>query len=977
MMVVLIVESVPPSLRGELSKWMIEPKAGVFVGTVSAIVRDLLWKKACAEVGWGGCTMIYSAANEQGFAIRSYGDTTRQVEEFDGLFLVRRLSERETKPPLAMYLWAKQEPFHSLPCHMVDVGHVAMELLRTAPFATVLSRLAQAADCPPDTLLNWIGYLVALHDWGKGWRTFQAGGSDSILKPLREAGLNVEIDEQQRHIRHEVISRLWIEEHLESWAGWDRRSIRTAGSAIAMHHGRVGQDLPTLLEFPTAHKWFELRGEVEELVRSAFHPKPWSARFKEHSVVGMLLSGLIVWADWVASNEELFPLRWRGEPWDLYQVYSRAAARGAVAQLGLTDINPWRKPKSFTDVWKQFDPRPVQQACEELIAAGAEPGLLIVEAPMGEGKSEAALYVASQWIRGGGGMYVAMPTAATSNQMFERVRAFAREHDPKAEAGVQLVHGTSWLVDRTTTEKDPEVSDDDVRRDGTAADWFKPKKRSLLATYGVGTIDQALMAVLHVKHSFLRMFGLAGKVLVVDEVHAYDPYMNEILTLLLRWLHSLGTPVILLSATLPATRRRALISAYLGQEVEDAPGAHHYPLLTYVSPGGEVRAIPVERGDRRLDVQILRHPSLLGDPSAVAGLIAERVADGGCLCVIANTVDSAQRIYDAFKAHDPETPTLLFHSRFRAMDRRRIEDQALAWFDKRSLLRETDPERTVRPKKAVLIATQVVEQSLDLDFDEMITEIAPIDLLLQRVGRLHRHKRPGRERPAVLHVLLPSEGDFDYGASGRVYAPYVLFRTHLSLPDVFTLPTDIRPLVEKVYSSVSGDAPADLDPILERMREEWENRQRSDAKKAEQYLIPEPSERAFKLDRNARRLYEADEESAQTYFTAKTRLGDQTMSALLIERGEVATLLDSPRAPSREDLQELLLHSASIPRWWLRDVEPDEGYEPVLQAPRWLSTEVVLFLIEGEWRGRDTKTGRAVRIVVDGEYGVRRLETEA
>lgn len=984
-MVVLMVESAPPSLRGELSKWMLEPKAGVYVGSVSGAVRDLLWDKVCASVRDGGSIMIYSASNEQGFAIRSWGDTSRVIEQWEGLYLARRLprltGDALNMAPTVMRLWAKAEPFQPLPCHLVDVGFVALELLETLAFGVVKQRLADAMGCPPEQVRGWIGYLVALHDWGKCWRNFQARGPDNVREALFAAGLRLDGDEHERW-RHEVLSRVWLQEHLMNWAGWSRRSANTAGAAVASHHGRLGQDLPTLMPFSGRDDWEALRDEIETMVRTAFAPESWRADFVHHGVAGVLLSGLIVWADWIASNEELFPLRWTGEAWDDYIELSKLAARAAVERLGLGKDNPWTGIDSFAQAWPALsEPRPIQTAVNPLSSPNP-PGLTIIEAPMGEGKTEAALYLATQCMKQGGGMYVALPTATTSNQMFARVKEFLGEHDRGAAAAVQLVHGTSWLVDKTAPDAPPDLVDEEGDSEGhLALDWFRPRKRSMLATYGVGTIDQALMSVLHVRHGFLRLFGLAGKVLIVDEVHAYDPYMTEELTRLLSWCRALSIHVILLSATLPQARKKELIKAYKNQgspsssaepwsEDEDEKSMA-YPLITTVTSTGEVRHHAVAGGERTTNIRVVKHEGLLGDATGIANLALERVGSEGCLCVIANTVGSAQAIYGELKRLAPDVPTLLFHGRFLVKDRQRVERRALDWFDKRSLLPVRDPRRTERPKRAILVATQVVEQSLDLDFDEMISEIAPIDLLLQRCGRLHRHQRPERTREPVFHIALPNDDSVDFGASGRVYAPYFLLRTRLALPDGWVLPDDLRPLIEVVYGPEPSNLPSRLVEHLALARRQWETEEQKLRECASAYLVPEPYANAFNLHRIARVVLE-DDEGLQRYFSARTRHGNYTVKTLLVERCEWFDIVQADRSPGKPVLRQLMLLTADLPRWWLKDVEAEHGYVSPQRAPRWLPAQQVLFTANGTWRGRDTK-GHAVSIEVDAEFGVRLL----
>lgn len=997
MMVVLIVESAPPNLRGELTKWMLEPKAGVYVGTVSAAVRDLLWKKACAQVRRGGCTMIYSAANEQGFAMRTFGDTTRKVVNREGLYLVQRFHSADDRvleqAEPVMRLWAKVDPFQPLPCHLVDVGNVAVAILDTPFFRKVRQMLSESMEIPEAEINAWIGYIAALHDWGKGWRNFQGRPVEGVPAALHQAGLNLRIVDEEKAFRHEFISRKWIEEHLREHWEWRRRDARTIGAAVGGHHGRWERPLIRLSNFDGIDKWYELKKETELLVREAFLPLNLKPKIQNHSVVAMLLVGVITWADWIASNVELFPLRWSGESWSEYCDLSRTAADRAIGKLGLNreGKEPSTHFNSFSEAWPQFkEPRPIQRVAEQIVNSDSKPGLTIIEAPMGDGKTEAALYIASQCNRDGGGLYVALPTAATSNQMFERVSEFIEHIDPQAASSVQLVHGTSWLVDKIVPDNIFELSegyDPEVARE--AYSWFLPRKRSLLATYGVGTVDQVLMAVLNVKHGFLRLFGLAGKTLIVDEVHAYDAYMTEMLTLLLQWCRELRISVILLSATLPKKQKDELIRAYLhentadGNQVEIGIGVGNlttdkndpYPLITTVEPDTEkIREISVPQSEEAQEIRIEKHEGLLDDPASIADLAVETLGNSGCVCVIVNTISSAQAIYTSLRQRYPQIDSLLFHGRFLVKDRQTIEKRALEWFDKRSLLPSDHPDRLVRPQKAILIATQVVEQSLDLDFDAMITEIAPMDLLLQRSGRLHRHERkerPSHLYPPTLHVLLPSSGTDDFGASSYVYEPYVLLRTRMALGEKWRLPDDIRFLIESVYSDEVPDEISDaLRAKLQKTYEQKDENDQKRAREAEKYLIPQPDARIFQMDFLNSIAFDEQDSGVKSYFTAKTRYGDQTCQVLCIDIEKWLRIEQLKRVPGKELRKDLMLHTVAIPRWWLNNVKPADDYVAISEAPRWLSSvEFVIPTVNDQWFGRNEE-GDAIAIEIQRDLGI-------
>ena len=367
----------------------------------------------------------------------------------------------------------------------------------------------------------------------------------------------------------------------------------------------------------------------------------------------------------------------------------------------------------------------------------------------GGGKTELALHIADQLINrlDLSGSYIAMPTRATSNQMFERFAKYLQARYPSDSINFQLVHGQA--------DQHPHYQQMQARpqREGdesglTAEDWFQNRKRSLLASYGVGTIDQAMLSVLQARHHFVRQFALSHKVVIFDEIHSYDTYMNVIIERLLGWLHAFGAPMILLSATLARQNRVEILRAVGAVKLEGALEMP-YHRMTVVAQDGGVEAYPLPRPKTRT-VAIEGIPP---DEGKLLEVIPPLYEQGGCIAVVCNTVDESIAIARLLRESEgiAADDIWLFHARFPPAWRGEIEEDVLRSFGKDG----------ARPARAILVATQIIEQSLDLDFDLMISRTAPIDLLIQRVGRLHRHERDHRPPHFVQPKLLWRQPEID------------------------------------------------------------------------------------------------------------------------------------------------------------------------------------------------------------------------
>lgn len=704
------------------------------------------------------------------------------------------------------HFWAKTTPDGrpgiTVQAHCLNVGCVAEAIIASLT-ANVRSLL------PPGSTT-----LAALHDIGKITIGFQAKCPQRIVSPdepscsLGEIALSV--------TDHALVSQRFLQ-NLPTFT-----ANRLWAVAVGAHHGRPKGRKVDLVNPPEALlKWAQKhRTRLLEILQEEFGPLPATPpdlRFASYHSDLWLLAGLITVADWIGSNET-----WFSPENGLTPAEARQQAGAALRKIGwpggklrLTEFSAAFTTKSG----KTFNPNPLQQA---VVQAAGSPGVIIVEGPMGCGKTEAALFAAQQLIAAGHqhGIYFALPTQVTSNRIHERIEHFLRR-TLEDEASFRLAHGNAWLEEdfnlrinpaypREATEGDKPT---DTARD--ARSWFASAKQALLAPYGVGTIDQALQGVVAVKHFFVRRFALAGKVVILDEVHSYDIYTGTLITALIRELVNLRCSVIILSATLTAARRNELLAA---AEIKETTAPVDYPLVTHGTSGVECRHIkPVWSSNKRINLR----PAVISVEETIGELIS-RAEAGQHVLWIRNTVVEAQQAFRAVVSSICQDTVRvgLLHSRFPFARRAELEKDWLEYLG---------PNSFTDGLGSILIATQVVEQSVDIDLDFIVSDLAPTDMLLQRMGRLWRHPRPHRQAaqpdfwirlPDVLAATNVAALKSALGRSAWVYAPYVLLRTVAvwKFKSEIILPTDIRPLLEATYAEAETKEPEtwrELHAVLE------------------------------------------------------------------------------------------------------------------------------------------------------------------
>lgn len=807
-------------------------------------------------------------------------------------------------------LWAKTGPdgrWHGLPYHLLDVAATANALWLRLPEASRACPIRSLGDV--EHARKVCVFLAGAHDVGKCNRYFQAKSPDQYGR-LRRSGIDLPSQSVSEPCGHAQASGAYLVRWLcERWR-WGGTAASSVAIAVGGHHGTFFDNthLTSLQidQMPWAGWGACLLDELAAVLGlsdSADMPQPRCL----NPFLGWL-AGFVSVADWLGSHETM--TIWQTEPRPLPAYWADARAR---AEKVLDALN-WRsphlsRPQGLVAFLPQGAmPRSLQQTAADV---GGDYTLAIIEAPTGEGKTEAAFALAEPFRSQGAGVYFALPTMATANGLYRRVEAYLRQATGVPDLNTRLLHSSAWLFrDELRTVANPDPDGQDQAR--IAGDWFASNKRGLLAPYGIGTIDQPLVAALRAKHGFVRLFALAGKVVVIDEVHAYDLYMADLMDVLLGWLAALNCRVVLLSATLPAKRREQLLRAwgYTGQ----LP-ASQYPSITWITPHGRAKS-------RTFDVEARKPLTLSLLPPAMdregwqtgAETILRLVREhGGQGALVLNTVRDAQLAYDWLAGQDLGAVELdLFHARFTVRDRETIERRVLSRFGKDGK----------RHRPAILVATQVVEQSLDLDFDHMVTALAPIDLLIQRAGRLHRHRRnregqlltKGRdERPdPVLHILSPpSDEQAVPELREPMYADDVMLRTHRYLqqsPRIIRAVADVSQAVEAVYGPLDAATASEawLRAYAEAERKAGMQSHRvEDA--VQDAVIPSAWGRALIT---FRRQFLDDDENSEARTAARTRLEDMpSVTLVLLPPGKSVP----PHEPTWQEKRSWVLQSVRTP----------------------------------------------------------------
>ena len=913
----------------------------------------------------------------------------------------------------AMSLWAKKEErcgrFYWLPLwvHLTDTMNVSKWLwnhwLSDSQRYFCVESLNTSDE---ETALNLAMFLGAIHDIGKATPAFQIqkGFNNShdldvcLLERLELAGfqgISSLTLANPRKTHHSIAGEYLLTNEFHVKAD--------IGSIIGGHHGKPVDD-EFFIEAQSAYpaNYYQSEDDKAEIhnqwkkVQHAYFQ--WALETSNFNSVEelpeisqpgqVIYTGLLIMADWISSNAAYFPLI------DISSDDVSDSIERFRDGISLWGIHPPLQIQSYPAMNEMFisrfgfEPREFQRKMYQTIGQISKPGIIILEAPMGLGKTEAAL-AASEIVsskNGSSGLFFGLPTQATSNGMFGRVHSWleniADEYGIKQS--LRLCHGKAALNEEMTSLKQMTYLqniniDEETNGSVYVNEWFSGSKKSSLDDYVVGTVDGFLFTALKQKHLALRHLGFSKKVVIIDEVHAYDTYMQQYLEEAIRWMGAYGTPVILVSATLPQEKRESLITAYLkgagakSREIQFprnyADSSCKYPIISY-SDGKEVKTQTdfSNAEDKIVRVNKLNEEELI---DIVSGLID----GGGVVGIIVNTVRKAQALGQKCKEHFGSNTVDILHSAYIVTDRIKKESDLLSMIGKRGN----------RPEKKIIIGTQVIEQSLDIDLDVLITDLCPVDLLLQRIGRLQRHsiKRPDRHKEPIVYVMGMSEQlDFEKG-SEKVYGKYLLIRTQYYLPEVIRIPSDIPGLINKVYGDEEPDFPEGLLNTYHESFIQMEYIRKEKADKALTYRIGNPHKPVNPNKYNMIAwLKNPDTSDCEEKAAAQVRDIEETIEIIAVKRvghgyGTFGNGEDiSERISDPHIDKELAKQTIRLPHYITRrkgiskTIEALEEYNrkylPVWQNQPWLKGSLGIIFDEN---GRFEMDG--VQMKYDNEFGLR------
>lgn len=714
---------------------------------------------------------------------------------------------------------AKMDTKKELICHLLETGIMTKVLFQDGLLFPLKKRLADLMREDENDVINFICFVAALHDIGKIHPHFQMmiENDNELLH-----GFNIHDTQNFRHEQYgEFVLKTLDSPYFNSLPEKRRKA---AAEMIALHH--LGHDRNNYYEpwGDGSELITDIQKEVVEICFKAFPFKfVHTKTFFCNNGVLTIISAIINFSDWIASSNGVFDETQYSKQDGYLKHLEEQAYRFLENNYMLYIPNEYRfrnvsDYNAFYNIYGITNKRPLQDMVYENCQRSKGGTLMFLEAPCGEGKTVAALFAATHLNPdAANGFYMALPTAATSESIHKEVAVLCENATPVLK--LPVFNGRSWL------------SDKDITLDRSL--WLAPSRQKMFYPFSVGTVDQLISSVLKEKFGILRLLACMGKTIIIDEMHVYDLYMKEALKIFLQYCGIFQVSVIILSATLLTSTKEELISAYTGYLPEESKErkyvingkeqiykgklnlSNNYPLITTVTGVKYRKQVSIfestfnasREQDYIYELIHLKEADVMED--TIANFALKKVENGGCLAVIVNTVDEARNIYrKIYEMKDDDTDIFLMHGRNTISNKEKSVENVKKLFGK---------DRLNRPQKAIVVSTQIIEQSMDVDFDFMFTELAPIDLLIQRFGRYRRHENYGTIREYIknddkISVLIPNH--LDMKKTIMIYDSCVINQTIKTLKQYenlgFHFPKDTRALVESAYSGMDSLSSKDI-----------------------------------------------------------------------------------------------------------------------------------------------------------------------
>ena len=752
---VLLLYSPTGEVRGKMRRYFYEVRANIFVGVISSSVRDTIWDKIKTENIQA--SMIFSTNNEQGFQYKTTKtEDTYQFEDFNGIIL-------PTSSDTSLKLWELYaKPDCLLIDHLLDVGCIAEVLMQSGRAHSMVQAISENTGLTTDMLINSISWLCAVHDIGKAHPDFisKMYSNSTDLTDLFNSLLDRKLatEKYNQAFRHERFSRTIVQNFFNA-KGYPEEAVCFSGLLAYHHQGKTVNDFSDSIHLDNP-EFTNIHQQIFTIINKEWIFDKSLCQHYSNAVLYSILS-IMVTADWIASGSQ-----WRTL---LHKIGDRRGCAQEFIKLNQLSYIPMSA--RFSNIhWKDifdFAPNNLQQSI--LTITDTKQDLMIVEYPCGGGKTEAALAAALKIGGSKSGIYIATPTMSTAKGMASRMNQLAKK--AKLDLNIPEFDSSALWSEDDMLKIPPEL-------------WVSRSRHKMLYPFAVGTVDQILKTILYARYSCIGLMGLSDKVLIIDEVHAYDSYMLTELKTLLRWANFLKIPIILLSATLPTITKNELLQAYGCTEAE-LPTSTEYPLITTFNKD-ICQSFPVACEGKTFKLNIIKSDNPI---ETWNDLLSKQYP--GCTAYIESTVDKTWQLFDIANQYDKNA--IMFNGRDTLAHKEKKTDM---------LLKALGKSRDMRPEHLTLTATSIIEQSLDIDLDRMITNIAPIDLLIQRFGRVWRHSDVGtvREKEPIdtpITIIIPSK------LPTFIYDSQILKNTISILDELTEINTvsDARRLIDAVYNS--------------------------------------------------------------------------------------------------------------------------------------------------------------------------------